>query len=135
MSAETTGPSHRVFADLAEDLTWFIKCPEIRLLHIATTGTERPVVVHQLALTEGHGHNKSPFFILEDAHTKDEQGWMARAERIAVIHDARRTAMASEGYRLPPSRLWCTGPTRWPPWRGSSSNAWRLRRVSPSSMG
>jgi hypothetical protein len=102
MSAETTGPSHRVFADLAEDLTWFIKCPEIRLLHIATTGTERPVVVHQLALTEGHGHNKSPFFILEDAHTKDEQGWMARAERIAVIHDARRTAMASEGYRLPP---------------------------------
>lgn len=102
MSAQTIAPSHRVFADLAEDLTWFIKCPEIRLLHVSTTGTERPIVVHQMALTEGHGHNKSPFFVLEDAHTKDDEGWMARAERITVIHEARRAAMASEGYVLPP---------------------------------
>ena len=102
MSAKATGPSHRVFATLADDLTWFIKCPEIRLLHIVTTGTERPVVVHQLALTEGHAHNKSPFFVLEDAHTKDDPGWMARADRIGVIHEERRTAMATEGYRLPP---------------------------------
>jgi len=101
MSATETGPSHRVFATLADDLTWFIKCPEIRLLHVATSGTERPVVVHQLALTEGHSHNKSPFFVLEEAHTKDDPGWTARAERIGVIHEARRSAMATEGYRLP----------------------------------
>jgi hypothetical protein len=99
---DKVGPSHRVFAALADDLTWFIKCPEIRVLHVATSGTERPVVVHQLMLTEGHGHNRSPFFVLEDAHTKDDDGWMARAERVAVIHGARREAMAKEGYALRP---------------------------------
>jgi hypothetical protein len=94
-------PSHHVFAALAEDLTWFIKCPEIRVLHIATGATERPVVVHQLALTEGHGHNRSPFFVLEDARTSSDDGWLARAERVAVIHEARRKAMAGEGHELP----------------------------------
>jgi tetratricopeptide (TPR) repeat protein len=93
-------PSHHVYAALADDLTWFFTCKEIRLLHVTMGSSQRDVVLAQLALAEGHGANRSPFFVLEDAHTKDDPGWLARAERISVVHDTRRAAMASEGYRL-----------------------------------
>jgi len=91
-----------VYAELDKDLTWFIKSPQIRVLHVATSGTERPVVMEQVAMAEGHGHNKSPFFVLEDAHTKDEDGWAARAKRIVAIHQERREFLAKEGYALDP---------------------------------
>jgi len=91
-----------VFADLDKDLTWFIKRPQIRVLHVETSGTERPVVMEQVAMAEGHGHNKSPFFVLEDAHTKNDDGWAARAKRVVAIHEARRELLAKEEYALDP---------------------------------
>ncbi len=75
-----------------------------------------------MALTEGHGHNKSPFFVLEDAHTKDEDGWLARAERVGVIHEARREAMATEGYQLAPIPALVHGGN------GLASMAWKLEQ-------
>lgn len=91
-----------VLVRLADDLSWFIITPEIRLLHVATGSTERDVVLRQLALAEGHGHNQSPFFVLEDATTGDDDGWLPRAERTAAIHDARRKLLAAEGMTLQP---------------------------------
>ncbi|WP_394829151.1 hypothetical protein [Pendulispora albinea] len=88
------------FLRLHEDLNWFVMCPEIRVLHIATSATERSVVLEQVAATEAHGDNRSPFAILEDAHTRDEPGWLARAERMRVIHEVRRLGMVKEGYAL-----------------------------------
>ena len=122
-------PSHAVYADLAEDLTWFFTCPEIRLIHIRTAGTERPVVVQQLTITEGHAYNRSPFFVIEDAHTKDEPGWLARAGRIGVIHEARRKAMAEEGYRLPaiPLLVDASDPL--------AATAWRLQQCVEAQKG
>ncbi|WP_394834566.1 hypothetical protein LVJ94_49535 [Pendulispora rubella] len=96
------GASSEPFMALQEDLSWFMECPEIRLMHIATGGEERAVVLHQVALAEGDARNRSPFFALEDAHTRDDPGWTVRAERMRVIHEARREAMAKEGYALGP---------------------------------
>lgn len=93
-------PSHRAFTDLADDVAWFIEVPELRLMHIGTTGTERPIALHQLALSEGHPRNRSPFFVLEDAHFSIEPGWIVRAERMAVIHEERRALLADEGLTL-----------------------------------
>lgn len=98
--ATPSGPSHAVFSALAADVTWFFLAPEIRVLHVATSGSERPVALHQLTLSEGHPHNRSPFFVLEDAHLAIESGWLARAERMAVIHAERRELLAKEGMSL-----------------------------------
>ena len=95
-------PSHHVYALLADDLTWFFRTPELRVLHVATTGTERPVALHQLTLSEGHAFNHSPFFVLEDAHLTIEPGWLVRAERVAMIHSERRDVLAPEGITLQP---------------------------------
>ena len=94
----TPTPSHHVYEDLGEDLTWFLACPEMSVLHIATSLAERPGVMQQVALAEGHG--QSPFFVLEEAYTKDDDGWVARAEQMTVIHQARREAMAKVGISL-----------------------------------
>ncbi|WP_394823274.1 tetratricopeptide repeat protein [Pendulispora albinea] len=94
------GASSEPFCALQEDLSWFIGCPEIRVMHITTGGEERPVVLHQVALAEGNPYNRSPFFVLEDAHTNDDPGWSVRAERMRLIHEARREAMVKEGYSL-----------------------------------
>src|SRR5882672_1836997 len=92
--------SSQSFLALQEEISWFMECPEIRLLHITTSGADRAVVLQQVALAEGDPRNHGPFFVLEDAHTKDEPGWEVRAERMRVIHEARREAMAKEGYAL-----------------------------------
>ncbi|MCL2724869.1 MAG: hypothetical protein FWD69_10580 [Polyangiaceae bacterium] len=61
------------------------------------------MVVEQIAQAEHHAHNHIPFFVLEDASTKDSgSGWIARAERMAVIHEARREVTPSLGEVAPP---------------------------------
>ena len=80
------GASTKPFLALQEDLSWFIRCPELRVLHVATGGDERSTVLQQVALSEGHPSNRSPFFVLEDAYTRSDDGWSVRAERMRVIH-------------------------------------------------
>jgi hypothetical protein len=95
------GASQKPFYALQQDLDWFMRCSELRVLHVATGGDERPIVLQQVALAEGHPRNRSPFFVLEDAHSKVDDGWTMRAARMREIHAARREAMARQGYRLP----------------------------------
>ena len=102
LSALAPLPSHHVYALLDDDVTWFFRTPEVRVLHVATGATERPVALHQLTLSEGHAFNHSPFFVLEDAHSTIEPRWLARAERMAVIHAERRKLLAEEGMTLAP---------------------------------
>jgi len=88
------------FLQIHEDLNWFIMCPEIRVLHIATGAGERATVVQQVAIAEFHGDNRSPFLVLEDAHTETDDGWLARTDRVRAIHEGRRKSMKEEGYQL-----------------------------------
>ena len=94
-------PTKKPFADLQNDLSWFHTCPELRVLHIATSGVDRPLVVAQVAMSAAHALNRSPFFLLEDAHTRLSDGWEARALRVREIHEARREGMP-ELDQLPP---------------------------------
>jgi hypothetical protein len=85
---------------LGDDLRAFIVCRDIRLLHIATGGAERSLVLGQVRRAEGLPYNKSPFFTLEDPHTRADLGWVTRAGSMMWAHEARRTAMARKGRAL-----------------------------------
>ncbi|HEY2517784.1 MAG TPA: hypothetical protein VGI39_43240 [Polyangiaceae bacterium] len=96
------GAQTKPFLKLSEDLTFFVRAREVRLFNVVTCVEDRRVVLTQVALAEGHGFNQSPFFVLEDGHAPDEEGWDARAERMRVIHEERRAAMAGGEVALPP---------------------------------
>lgn len=95
-------PTKQPFVDLQSDLSWFHTCPELRVMHIATSGTDRPVVVTQVTMSEAHALNRSPFFLLEDAQTQLDDGWEVRALRLRETHQARRGGMP-ELRALPPA--------------------------------
>src|SRR5437868_1393844 len=94
------GAQAKPFLKLNEDLTFFVRATEVRLLNIITSDADREMVIAQLAVTEGNAFNRSPFFILEDGHEQGADGWAARAERARVIHEERRGATKDE-LRLP----------------------------------
>ena len=51
-----TSPS-RTFQVLADDLTWFIKCPELRVFHITTSASDRVLALELVARSEiGRAH-------------------------------------------------------------------------------
>lgn len=100
-SPPSPSPS-RPFQLLADDLTWFIKCPELRVFHVTTSPADRALVLALVARTEGHAHNRSPYFVLEESITSDDIGFRSRAHRIAATHAERRALLAKEGIALDP---------------------------------
>jgi hypothetical protein len=96
------GAQTKPFLKLSEDLTFFVRATEVRLLNIVTSTEDREILLAQLTVAEGHAFNRSPFFTLEDAHEVVNEGWASRAERMRVIHGERREALAGDGIQLPP---------------------------------
>jgi hypothetical protein len=96
MSAST-----RPFLELEEELTFFVRATEVRLLSIVTSPDDRAAVLAQVQVAEGNAYNRSPFAVLEDAVAEGEDGWFARAERLRALHDERRAGMANGGGALP----------------------------------
>ena len=95
------GAQTKPFLKLSEEITYFVRATEVRLLNVVTSIEDREVVVAQLGLAEGHGFNRSPFFTLEDATTADSDGWAGRAERMRALYEERREPMMKEGVALP----------------------------------
>ena len=95
------GAQTKPFLKLAEEITYFVRATEVRVLNVVTSIEDREVVVAQLGLAEGHGYNHSPFFTIEDAHSAESDGWAGRAERMRSLYEERREGMAKEGISLP----------------------------------
>src|SRR4051812_27952695 len=87
---------------LAEQTGWFVRATEARVLHVLTTHDLREAALEVVMAQEFHADNRSPFVLLDAPHTAAAPGWAARAESLRAQHQARRTAMKTEGYALPP---------------------------------
>src|ERR1044071_1525363 len=67
---------------VVEATEWFVRTPELRLLHIVTSGVLRIPVLQHLTATELLDANTCPFFVLEAATEPGDDGWSLRAEEL-----------------------------------------------------
>ena len=86
---------------LHEEVAWFTRAHEIRLLVIRTSGDLRKTVLKLLPKYEYHADNFSPWVLLEDAFTDNDDGWQTRANRLVGDWEMRREAFAEENIALP----------------------------------
>jgi tetratricopeptide (TPR) repeat protein len=91
----------KALARLHEDGAWFARAHELRVLAIQVSADLRKPALQQLLALEFHADNFSPWVGLEDAHTVADDGWQARANRLAEDWQRRREAFAKEGVELP----------------------------------
>ncbi|HYD39891.1 MAG TPA: hypothetical protein VEB43_03600 [Anaeromyxobacter sp.] len=92
----------RALCRLHEDASWFARAHELRLLAVRTSADLRKPAMKALAQAEYHHDNASPWVLLEDSRTAEDDGWQARANRLLEDWDRRRKAFAKEGIELPP---------------------------------
>lgn len=88
----------RAFID---DLSWFVRARELHILHVRTSPDLRATALRLAAAQELHPENRSPWIVLEDSSTEENNGWLARTERLRAQHRERRARMAEEGETLP----------------------------------
>ena len=85
---------------LHEDASWFARAHEVRLLVVRTSGDLRATVVSLLPKYEFHHDNRSPWVVLEDGRIAFDDGWIARATRLAAHWHDRRHLSKREGLEL-----------------------------------
>ena len=87
---------------LAEDLSWFIRAPELRLFHVVVSAALRPAALSLLEAAELHADNLSPLFPTDAPFSPAQPGWGARRDAIHARHRDRRGALAEAGIPLDP---------------------------------
>lgn len=101
-----TRPLERV----VEATDHFVRTPSLRLLYVSTTQVLREAVLRHVCAAELLDHNTTPFFVLEGATEKDDDGWTTRAEELRL--DWEQLAESA-----PPGLL----PALWAPERASTA--------------
>jgi tetratricopeptide (TPR) repeat protein len=91
----------KALSRMYEDGAWFARAHELRVLAVQVSADLRKPALQQLVALEFHADNFSPWVGLEDAHTAADDGWQARANRLADDWQKRREAFAKEGVELP----------------------------------
>lgn len=86
---------------LHEDSSWFARAHEIKLFVVRTSGDIRKAALKFLAGLEFHADNFSPWILLEDPYTKENDGWIYRSNRLVKDWERRREAFAKEKVELP----------------------------------
>ncbi|MEM6994500.1 MAG: hypothetical protein AAF721_28550, partial [Myxococcota bacterium] len=101
---------------LQEDGSWFARAHEVKLLIVRTSGDTHGPALKLVPMLEFHHDNRSGWLLFEDAHTKADDGWYVRANRLAEHWGQRCKAFEKEGVvmapveaPLPPSRLGASG--------------------------
>ncbi|WP_338865645.1 tetratricopeptide repeat protein [Myxococcus stipitatus] len=84
-----------------QDASWFARARELKLLVIHTSGDLRSTLLKLLPTLELHYDNRSPWVILEDPHTAQDDGWAARTNRLAAAWESRRQQLTEEGLQVP----------------------------------
>lgn len=86
---------------LHEELQWFCRNPEVKLVWVHCGGELRNTVMKLLPRYEFHHDNTCGWIVLEDAWLAKDEGWQVRANRLAQSWVARREAFAGEGVAMP----------------------------------
>lgn len=91
---------------LLADGAWFTRAREIELLAVRVGGELRKTALQILAGLEFLPDNRSPWIVLEDAHSRADDGWTVRARRVlAHWEDRRRAFREREGIEVPAASL------------------------------
>lgn len=85
---------------LHEDVSWFARATEVKLLHVRCGAALRKSALKLLAAGELSLDNQSPFVVLEDAWRLADGGWRVRAQRLAEHWEGRRRVLSEEGIEL-----------------------------------
>lgn len=89
-------------AQLHDDLGWFVRAREISLMVVHCSAELRGPIVDLLPRYEFHHDNRGAWIVLEDAHTRSDDGWVVRTNRLEQHWDRRRTAAREDGLELAP---------------------------------
>lgn len=87
---------------LQEELAWFARAAEVKVLHIRTDATLRASVLDLVMAHESHADNRALFFRFEDATLKPGGGWDERARRLRAMWLEKAAALAPAGIALRP---------------------------------
>jgi hypothetical protein len=82
---------------------WFVRTPELRVLHVVASNAMRIPALKHLTATELLEANKTPFFVLEGPVETDDDGWALRTEELRADWQALQES-APDPSALPP--LW-----------------------------
>lgn len=85
---------------LAEAMQWFVRATEVKALHALVETDLAKAALTLIAAQELQPANRAPFFVLEDAYARDDEGWGLRVDRMRAHHDARRKAVEKDGGEL-----------------------------------
>ncbi len=89
---------------VAQAAQWLHIAPEVRLVHVVTSGSLRLAVLEQLAASEHSRHNTTPYVVLEAPVEADDDGWSLRAAELYDDWEKLRAlyAAADPPVTLPP---------------------------------
>ncbi|MBX3275017.1 MAG: hypothetical protein KF729_32430 [Sandaracinaceae bacterium] len=85
---------------LEDDLRWFVRATELRLLHVTASPGLRGAALKVIAGMEALPANRSPFTVLEDPFLRADHGWSSRARRMVEDWEGRVRVMAETGLEL-----------------------------------
>lgn len=85
---------------LQQEVSWFTRAVELRLLHVRTDATLRGAVLDLVMAHESHADNRGLFLRFEDASIKPEGGWDERTRRLHALWQEKTDALASAGIHL-----------------------------------
>ena len=85
---------------LQEEVSWFTRASELRLLHVRTDATLRGAVLDAVMAHESHADNRALFFRFEDAASRPEGGWDERTRRLRAMWQEKTEALAPAGIAL-----------------------------------
>ncbi|HEX2659772.1 MAG TPA: hypothetical protein VHU40_15915, partial [Polyangia bacterium] len=87
---------------LQEELAWFARAAEVKLLHVRTDATLRGAVLDLVMAHESHADNRALFFRFADAAMKPGGGWDERARRLRAMWQEKTESLAPAGIALRP---------------------------------
>ncbi|KYF57787.1 hypothetical protein BE04_39515, partial [Sorangium cellulosum] len=94
--------STRMIQELDDRLRWFVRNPDIHLLDVVVATDIRGSILELVLGQELHADNRAPFYGLEDACTRADDGFAARVERFARLHAVRAAKVREDtGATLP----------------------------------
>lgn len=85
---------------LQQELAWFARAGEVRLLYVTTDASLRGMAVDLAMAHENHADNRGIFFQLDDAMMGPDQGWPARVQRLKDQLAEKTRAVAPAGIHL-----------------------------------
>jgi tetratricopeptide (TPR) repeat protein len=85
---------------LHEDVSWFARAKEVKLLHVRCDAALRKTALEVMLAGEFHADNRSPYVALEDAWMIADSGWAVRSRRLVEHWEGRRRVTAEEGIEL-----------------------------------